>query len=1372
MPTLLRVSLPLLALVTIALPAAARRQPRVLLRDTFAADMRYERIPGHVWQRGRFVVGQTEALLRPPMSPMRHVTVTADLSIRRKSGDRWGYAGVALMLDRSNSWQLLLVEGPDGKRYIELIETFEGARHAQSMEGAPTKLDGSESGDLAAWEPGQVYRLTLSLTPTGVTAAVAARSGGPARWNRRYDFGSRHAVREGRPALVASYAEGAFTMLEVSGEPDSGATVRVRSGRQGSVAILKAHTGGIAAALARSFGEAGYGVTVLGWDDLRGKRLPADLGVFVLADARELPVDARSEVQRLLQASGRVIAIGAPAASRLLARAPEGWVEQAAWMESAAKRLRRVPLTVEPGQWRRTAMRDTQEASITPDPAEGPTAWRVTTDLVGWDGWMVEAAGAFGDARSALVIEAKGDAETTQLAVECVEQDGSRWFAVIPLTPSWRTHVLRSQDFAYWLDSPATGRGGPEDRFRPARLARMSFTLSASHTPRVKPGRRTYWIRNLATAQWLDGDTPTFELQDIEALWPSYKLYPLRDIVTLRPAREQGILTAPQQAAWSGAAYAPVWRERGRTVGRGRSWRWIPILEAYDRSGAQRGALLSVMVGDASMPNGIWANLAVADPADALKPPLLRALLATAGAMTRGAFLLEGGAELFSYKPGETVRLGAKAINANRQAPAGDSRARGAAANRQGLRLAVRVTDASGKEAFSASRSASPAAGGAVEARWTWKPDRFDTAGYTVETTLHEGGRLLDRIVHRIEALRTEPARPDEFVRVEGSSFTLGGRPWRFRGINYWPSWVAGYPHLQVRSRECYDPEIIERDLAWLQAAGINVLSAVQAIVPADPNDPTSYRDQLDFLDRCLRHGIRCYVTLHNARPYAGADWPTVRDYIERAGLRSHPAVMAWEVAWEPIDGPWGGRLDYLRDDWNRWIAEQYGHGPDDAGRSPADVAAADWGFDPRAKSGDAVPVPTTVQCTTSGPWDRYVAAFARAHSDLIGRAYGDIIRPLRAWDPNHLITFRGGACGIPSGATFAHIHSVGVARHVDFLCPEGYNLQTGGWTVPTPADDIRKGGLMTLYYRHVSREKPVVWMEFGYTVNGFGGPWSPERVHIKPEELERQRVEIERFYSMIIESGARGAAPWWFPGGFRFDERSDFGLIEPDGSERPAARVLREFQPRFADVRHAPADRTISVDFDAQRWHAWDLYAPQYLEAVKAGHVPSLKSAGTGATSADCPLIAVGGTPYNGSNPPQFLNAEMDLLEIEVGGAWRSVRAGDVVEVPAGSTVRCRAQVGNIGEAEWLAPASAPARGGVYLTATVIAGRVRATARSPIAASTPYLGTAQVRPFEIAAALTARTTVTFDMEAEGRARFGERRMITLVPRSGLSDQP
>jgi hypothetical protein len=604
---------------------------------------------------------------------------------------------------------------------------------------------------------------------------------------------------------------------------------------------------------------------------------------------------------------------------------------------------------------------------------------------------------------------------------------------------------------------------------------------------------------------------------------------------------------------------------------------------------------------------------------------------------------------------------------------------------------------------------------------------------------------MVDRIVHRIERLRTEPARDDEFVRVEGSQFTLGGKPWFFQGINFRPNAVGGQQPYAWLARERYDPEVIEHDLEWLQSIGVNALSAIHSLQPPDPEAPNAYRDQLDFLDRCARHGMKAYVTVPYGRAYSGEDFAKIRTYIERAGLRNHPAVLCWELAWEPIENP--GTLSKLGPDWNRWIVERYG--------SIAN-AVADWGFDPRPEGTGPVPTPTHSQCTSHGPWDRYVAAFGRAFSDLISARYRDVAEPLRAWDPNHLVSFRGGACGIPGGGRFAHIHSVGVAKHMDFLCPEGYNLQHG-WAVATPPEDLRKGGLVTLFYRFQSREKPVVWMEFGFTVNGFHATWCPQMVYINPAELEKQRAEFEGFYRMFIESGARGAAPWWLPGGFRLDEGSDFGVLEPDGRERPAAEVMRRYIPQFATVQHQMPTRLLALDLEAHYPEAWQMYSAQYLAVVKAGEVPYLRTAGTGTDSATCPLVAVGGGPCNGHNPPAYLNAEFNRLEMKVGeGPWQEIRGGETLEAAAGTRILCRASVGNLGEAKWLAGSG---QGRVFL-----AGRKEygLEFQAPIAADTDYLKDADVPPFVLVDALRADTAVSFEMLAQGRSYFGERRTVRL----------
>jgi hypothetical protein len=294
--------------------------------------------------------------------------------------------------------------------------------------------------------------------------------------------------------------------------------------------------------------------------------------------------------------------------------------------------------------------------------------------------------------------------------------------------------------------------------------------------------------------------------------------------------------------------------------------------------------------------------------------------------------------------------------------------------------------------------------------------------------------------------------------------------------------------------------------------------------------------------------------------------------------------------------------------------------------------------------------------------------------------------------------------------------------------------------------------------------------MEFGFTVNGFNRRWDPQNVRVDPAKLERQYREYDGFYRMFLESGARGAAPWWLPGGFRLGENSDFGIIEPDGAERPVVEILRRSLPLFEQVQHPTPTRMIDVDLDAHYPDSWTLYSEQYLDAVKQGQVPYLRSAGAGTDSTNCPLTAVGGSAYDGSNPPLHLNAEFDRIELKVGEAeWVAVKGGETLDVPAGAAVQCRARVGNIAEAKWIAPTTQDRAGTVYLTG------LRDTPFeffAPAAADTPFLGTADVPAFTLLSAesrarLTEATPVTFAMLANGRATFGERRRVTLKPVGG-----
>ncbi|MBM4047876.1 MAG: hypothetical protein FJ279_22475, partial [Planctomycetes bacterium] len=958
--------------------ALAQAQPpklELLWRDDFSGGRRYELLGPRSWEfrdQACHVKGSSRDVFAcATMGELELARVEVAFTVQRRvTPSSYDCAGLSLMRDPDNDWKLIFVEGPDGKRYFELIERFQGLHQAQTTQG-PTRLAGTTEGALTTWEYDRDYQLTLSLNKEGIVGEVNEGTRGTKGnyWRRSYSFASGKAVRRGQPALFSRGMDAVFRQFIVHGvRPAAMPNLSVVRGASGSVAILAQDS---AAELRGLFEKAGFGVSVLRWDDLGVGRIPAEtLDLLVLADARRLPVTAVDATTAYLRSGGKLIALGAPAFGELLLKTPSGWVTKDRYSEAVFATLKPQPIAFDLKTWRRNARDPKRQAAIVEDPAEGKGCLKLSCDLEGWDGFTNAVEKPFPDGHTLTTFWAKGDANTPQLSLEWRENDGSRWIATVEMTTEWKPYVLRPSDFLYWYDSPTKNRGGAGDRLNPQNAANLTLCLSSSHTPKARPGPHTYWIRDLATAADTGMGEADFHVPDIEGLCPSYKLHPLWESASLRAGGDQRVLPASWTLATTIKGYSPNWRPSGQGIDRGRSWRWLPVVESYDASGRHRGALVSLMLGDGVLPNALWANVGVAEPADALKPQLSDALIALAKAMSRGCFLLEGGTQYFSYADGEPIWWGAVALNAGREE----------------RRLTVRTTMTHPRQRMGVrdDQTVAPGTRSTLNRQQRMGLGLYDREGYEVRTELFEGDVPLDSISHRIEFLPTYRARKEDFARVQGSNFYVGEQKWFMLGINYWPNAQGGLPTVAYLLRENYDPAIVERDMAWMESIGINFLTGVQAPNPPDPEAPGAFRDLHDFLNRCHRHGMKVFYFLHGANPLPKADIEKVKAHITAAGIKDHPAIFSWELAWEPIHSPGSNKrpMEFLKPDWNAWVVERYG--------SVAN-AEADWGYKPeRDKDGQLV-MPVSTVFDKHGEWDRMAAAFRRFFSDRVSRAYREV---------------------------------------------------------------------------------------------------------------------------------------------------------------------------------------------------------------------------------------------------------------------------------------------------------------------------------------------------------------------------------------------
>ena len=680
--------------------------------------------------------------------------------------------------------------------------------------------------------------------------------------------------------------------------------------------------------------------------------------------------------------------------------------------------------------------------------------------------------------------------------------------------------------------------------------------------------------------------------------------------------------------------------------------------------------------------------------AEELADPDVKARMARAKAtLASGALLFEAGTREFSYLPGETVTLGASWRGTPKS-------------------LEFAVTDRAG--AVQMRRVFGPDLLRDGRVSFTWTPPARP-AVYRVKAVL-DGD---DAVEHDFAVVRTEPDAAEDFVAVRDGDFLLHGRPWYPVCINFWPNYSAGTEKADYWDRWMadgwYSPNLVKKDVANFVKCGGNALS-IQASRAAGP------RNLRDVLRICREAGVRVNLFLHCANPLAfNAE---MRDelaaFLRETGVAGDATVFAFDTIWEPgnyvFNGKRRGALDLA---WQRWTEEQYG--------SVAHAVQC-WGVDPGRDAKGFLKSPPDAAFTGAqdAAWRKAMAAYRRFMDNYTARRWNVLKRTLRGLAPRQLQSFR-------QGNTLPHDFALnGPVRHLDFVMPEGYQFGN--------TDDGEASiGWVTRYVDAYSRGKPVVWSEFGR--NAWDGPSRAT----DPDRLADCAAYSERFYRAGLFGGANGFSPWWFPGGYRFDERSDFGIMGPDDVPRAPLQVLARYAPEILKPRAKPVP-SVWMDFDRDAsgggYYDAALHAGRdaFAAARAQGRVLGVRLAGTAFTSADCPAVALGDVPLEGRMPAKYLDADFDVFE---------TRRGE------DGSLRLRAQLGNPGPAAWTAGDGA---GAVRLVVRV-EGTGRIVAEQALTRAVPRFGESEMLACAVPAA-EIRGRLCVRAEAKERFPFGELRIV------------
>lgn len=850
--------------------------------------------------------------------------------------------------------------------------------------------------------------------------------------------------------------------------------------------------------------------------------------VWVLAHAETCNAEDVPPVISHLKSGGSLLLLGELPFQRLTYNLNGKRVEEGAFFENALKPSPLISVkTPEAAPFYRasnlpelpTRMSCVRQDIPTIQGKESRTVAHITVPrLTSWDTYNTTVTAAK-PKNAVTTFWAKGGPNTRQLAVEWQERDGSRWIATVDLSSEWRFYALRPEDFPFFYDSPTKTRGQRGDKLHTQNALGFSFGLAFTHT-RIGEGPHEYWIGDIGLASAEAGATlaKSVSIPQIDGLYPRQTAYPIHPAkVELGSGFRECALTASlaklpiPQSAWSS-----YWRPMGSGFDKDRRMRFIPVVTALNADATRAGTLAQITLHLRGAWNGaLYGTVSVEDDQLLLSNPWQDVIAQMLVRMQSRAFFAEAGSTEFTYdvrdmKPGG-LRVGARLFEPQAA----------------GTQVEMSIRDG---QNLLWSQSAPITSATVQTVACNAKPE--DVRHF--EAKLVKDGQLLDVIRQEIgfDGPREHPA----FLTAKDRKFFRNGQEWRAFGVNYMPT--SGMAATDAEEFEMfiedrsYDPEIVEHDLARIEQLGMNMISAFVYASSAEK------ANVLDLLRRARRHHLMVNLGL---RPAAKPPLPPSRKVFEALipafRLAEKDEIMAYDIAWEPWWGREAQRAKFGHE-WYQWVEKKYG--------SPQEACKA-WDYTPR----DLGSFPADEELDYEGPWKKASNDYRTFVDEFLNEAYGKAREEVRKLDPNHLVSFRQSEGANPKVTpSYYPIDLAGTCRALDFLSPEGYGIGD-------ISEDTKSMIFAASYLEGLAPGKPIIWAEYGSSI------WNGDAFTSQEVNLARQAQVVRGILENAERARAAGTVVWWFPGGYRSGENSDFGILNPDGTERPATAVLHSFAQR-----------------------------------------------------------------------------------------------------------------------------------------------------------------------------------------------------------------
>ncbi len=469
------------------------------------------------------------------------------------------------------------------------------------------------------------------------------------------------------------------------------------------------------------------------------------------------------------------------------------------------------------------------------------------------------------------------------------------------------------------------------------------------------------------------GDTMGLNPEQIGVFDPSYEL---RRAVALRAAPGQHILDADWHSDTPVQGFAAIAMTGSNSpVFPDVYGRWMPLVQAVDCFGRERGSVLALVQNYAGpYAHAGWAFCGVTDQDlfDGRFPELDRALVEATRRLAAPTFLHSLRTNLACYRQGEEV-----VVTVHARLPVGVVGT---------VRLDVdgiaigELAAAAGDQALSA----------------TWKPAAFGRDLCRVRAVLEVGGKPVDE-------MSTAFAVWDEAVLRAGPAVTQKGNLFEYRGV---PTFLSGANQtgmMWYSGNE--DPLVWKRDFEQMGDYGLNLLRVLHfspfakegqaAKSSRDPLDlrqqPVTTQRQTDaMVQLAQQHGVAVFLTLHDWMPVelsaegleAQRQWAA----FWAGRYRDVPGIF-YDIQNEPSVGiPDNADTRVLAE---AWLTQRYGS---------LEKAKAAWGCPAEQ------PLPLTLN--RAAAWDSLPSRdLDRFRAELFKRWTAANLSGVRAGDPGALAT-------------------------------------------------------------------------------------------------------------------------------------------------------------------------------------------------------------------------------------------------------------------------------------------------------------------------------------------------------------------------------